>query len=336
MSLLTRLQGGQIEFSGDGRQRLFAIDAARFAHIAHLCADGEDAIVCAAESAADTADVSAGRRGNYRAWRIGAAGERCLTREYTCAALPLPGSDGEALAYSNGTHLVLLEGGQRRAFKTGAFSWGPRSLSVDASGQRVAMTQWRGDDRKLFWLDRGSGDSAMSAFTYYSYQLIDGACCICTARAIKRYDFATAALSTLTDARFMARLLDALGIAAAARVDLGSDWRGLGRLGERLVATVHLRRTTDWQPLAHALIAFDPQRAAASIKLIDGALGVWGATSMVADGVSLQAQLERHEDGQLVETRMLGLGPHAQALQAGWSLVGDERHAQADFSFLPG
>jgi hypothetical protein len=337
VTLLVRTQGGRTEFSVDGQQVLFAIDAARFAHIPHLCADGDHVIATAAESAADVADVSASRRGNYRAWRIGAGVERCLTREYTNTAIPLPGPD-EALAYSNGTHLVLLEGGRRRAFKTGAFNWGPVSLSVDPAGRRVAMTKWRGDYRKLFWLERDAGTTGLSAFSYFSYLLTDDTCCFCNQHAIKRFQFADASLITLTHTRFVARLLAALGYdtAASARAEVELHWSGLGWLGDRLVAAVRVVRPPDYVQQANALISFVPNDDASDVKLLEPDLGPWSAQAFIGNRATLQVLLERYVEGRVVGTRRLALGAQAQALQHGWELVGDARHPEAGSAFLPG
>jgi hypothetical protein len=331
--MLLRRVGNAMEFSADGRDVLFALDARRFADITHLCVAGDDVIVTAAESPADVANVSGNVRGNYRAWRIGARGERCLTREYTSTAIALPDRGGEAIAYSNGANLVLLEGGSRRAFKSGAFNWGPVSLSVDRAGRRVAMTKWRGDKRKLFWVELVPGTSGLSAFSYHDYLLREDDCCICTPSALKRYTFADAALTTITDTRLHKRLVEALGLDLGEFSHLNFRWSRLAQLDGRLVSALQVMFGDTYTYRADAIVSLGDD---GTIELLQRDVAPWGVTALSSDGRSLHVRLERYENATLVEVKTRGFGEHAAVLDAGWELVGDSHQPAPGFQFLPG
>jgi hypothetical protein len=331
--MLSRRAGDAIEFSADGQGVLFALDARRFADITHACAVGDNVIVTAAESPADVADVSSNRRGNYRAWRVGARGERCLTREYTNTAIALPDGGGEAIAYSNGSNLVLLEGGSRRAFKSGAFSWGPVSLSVDRAGRRVAMTKWQGDKRKLFWVERVPGATGLSAFSYYDYLLREDDCCICTASALKRYTFADASLTTITDTKLQKRLVDALGLDDIEFAQMHWRWGHLAQLDGRLVSALQVCYGDAWEVRADALVALGSD---GTIELLQRDIAPWGVSALSSDGRSLHARLERYENATLVEVKTCSFGGHAAALNSGWQLVSGPHQPDPGFQFLPG
>jgi hypothetical protein len=83
---------------------------------------------------------------------VTANGVEQLTKEYTNTAIALP--DG-GIAYSNGGSLVVARLSEREHHKVGRFTWGPPAISCAADGLVVAMTKWKGDDRKLAWTKAG-------------------------------------------------------------------------------------------------------------------------------------------------------------------------------------
>jgi hypothetical protein len=195
------------------------------------------------------------------------------------------------------------------------------------------MTQWRGDKRKLFWVERVPGTSALSAFSYYSYLLREDDCCICTASALKRYIFADGSLATITDTRLNKRLAAALGLDAGEFAQLDWHWNDLARLDGRLVSALQVRFGPEYAHRANALVALGGD---GTVDVLERDLAPWAAVVLVSDGRSLQARLDRAEDGTLVEAMTRGYGQHAAALNAGWQLVSDPHQPDPGFQFLPG
>lgn len=87
-------------------------------------------------------------RGNSRSMNGCQYGElRQLFRGY--AHDPVVTNDGFAASRGAGLGLLDEAGNVVRAHKTGRFSWGPPSLSVNETGDLIAWIRGRGDDKRL-------------------------------------------------------------------------------------------------------------------------------------------------------------------------------------------
>src|SRR5574342_1252853 len=118
-AMFWKRSGALISISADGHGEFFSFGAGELADIRYACAwpGSGVGLLTAARTSTDRASVRENHGGNYRAYRASARGiERC-SDEYTNTAIPLP--DNRGIAYSNGTSLVVIIDGERRAYKVG-------------------------------------------------------------------------------------------------------------------------------------------------------------------------------------------------------------------------
>src|SRR5690349_5139482 len=208
--MYARRRDSQLQFSRDGKAIAFAIPDTTFADISYACGSvARDHVLLTAVSNGDRiADVRTNERGNYRAYRVDANGVEPLTKEYTNTAIPLP--DG-GIAYSNGSSLVIARSSGKEAHKVGRFTWGPPAISCTADGAVVALTKWKGDDRKLAWTKAGE-KLQISRFSYYSYLIAGRIAHYALGKDIHSFDLEHGKSKALTTRAFKQKLLRAVGI----------------------------------------------------------------------------------------------------------------------------
>jgi hypothetical protein len=329
--MLYRLTDTALQFARDDGDLPFELPRATFADISHLCANraGDAVIVTAAQTARDVADVARNERGRYRAFRVDAGGAAPLTTEYTSTAIPLP--DGERIAYSNGAALVVRGPNEHRVFKVGRFSWGPPSLSADETGRWVSMTRWKGDDRKLFYVDLQTGAAQTSKFSYYSYLFRAGAVIYEHARDVKRFDPANQSSTTLTTKAVAREILTLLDIAPEAAADGEIVFSRLTRSTNGYFAVVLV--LGKGRRLGHALVEFGANSPMSIVHCVeDQDWGIVGARSSARLTV---LALERYQDARRVEQKSLYLGESSTLAAAGWRPVATALTPDFGFQFLP-
>jgi hypothetical protein len=332
--MLCRLADDKIFIASNDGEEYFSFACSGFAHIASICADetSQSVVVTAAEDAADVADVMANKRGNYRAYRVAGNGSVRLTEEYTNTAVPLP--DG-SIAYSNGANLVVRSGSDRRAWKTGKFSWGPVAISCNADASVIAMTKWKGDHRKLFTVERESGIANTSTFSYYSYALSDRIVYYALGGGVKSLSLDSGETGTLTGSKFLKVLLALFGSAeppSSVRTDIGSITLFQGRLLASVWQSVF--RGNELMTLGRAVIAWTP--AQTDIQIVqnvgdEGTIdGLWSNGETVIVSIASPVGLAPKHT-----YRRYAFGRSAALIDAGWNLTDVPSLPNHGFQFLP-
>lgn len=322
-----------IVVSRDGEQELFRFGAKELAQIAYASAwpGSDELLLTAARTEQDCADVMGNSKGNYRAYAASARGLQLLTKEYTNTAIPLP--QGRGLAYCNGGSLVIVRDGQRTALKLGRFSWGPSSLSCTASGERVAMTKWKGDDRKLAFVELTSQALTLSRFSYHSYVLVGDDILYVLGGDVMCYSHATGKSRSITPEAFLPRLLETLGIDPARRPGLVFRFNDLTLLEERPIVVASVQVPGTWEYLWHGIVALPWQDH--PLQVVLPATRPWGVGAIAPAGDTLAVTLQRSEKGALVEQRLETVGPRQAILADGWWPIPSPRIPSHGFQFLP-
>ncbi len=299
-----------------------------------MCGDdvSQTIVVTAAKEAADVADVMANRRGNYRAYRVSDNGWTQLTREYTNTATPLPNG---MISYSNGSNLVVGSGSERRAWKTGRFSWGPVAISCNRDASVIAMTKWKGDDRKLFTVQLESGAAATSTFSCYSYVLNDADVYYALGSGIKRFSLVSGKTEALTGKLFTQALLELFGLSEPPR-SVKTNMHFVTLFQERLLATVLLLADhgSSFERLAHAVVSWTPGRTDIRIEFDSGRDGSIDRLASDGDTAVVSYRLAREQPPSAA--RMFAVGPSAQWIDVGWHPAGVPWLPEHGFQFLPG
>ena len=329
--MLYRVDEDKIFIASNSGEALFSFARSEFTHIAYLCGDdvSQTIVVTAAKKATDVADVMANRRGNYRAYRVRDNGSTQLTDEYTNTATPLP--DG-SISYSNGSNLVVRSRSDRRAWKTGRFSWGPVAISCNRDASVIAMTKWKGDDRKLFTVQLQSGAAATSTFSYYSYVLNDADVYYALGSGIKRFSLVSGETEALLGKVVLQALLDLFGLSEPPRsikpnVHFVTLFRG------RLLTTVLLLRWSDFARLAHAVVSWTPGQTDIRIEFDVGRDGL--IDGLASDGDTAVISYRLAVEGPQSARRTFAVGASAQWIDAGWHPAGVPWFPEHGFQFLP-
>jgi hypothetical protein len=305
-----------------------------FAHIAYAAAwPGSDLmIVTAARTDRDRADVRANHRGNYRAFRIDAEGAHILTDEYTNTAIPL--AHGQGFAYSNGSSLVIVRDGVRRAYKVGRFGWGPVSLSCDSDGDRVAMTKWRGSDRKVAFVDPGMNAALISRFSHYSYLLQHEAVVYVLGKDIMSYSPASGKSHSITPTPVRRQLLEALGIGPMEDGEAEIRFGGLSLFEDQLVTQALVLAPHYKRVVWHGLVGVTHD--AQGFRIIHAVDDPWRISYITTTNDTLCLGLELYDDNsRIVNKRVHGIGRHAAAALEGWRPIPTPRVPDHGFQFLP-
>jgi len=328
-----RQSGDTIAVSQDGAKESFTFGSGTFADIAYVAAwpNSESIILTAARAETDRADVEAGRRGNYRAYRVSRQGIEQLTDEYTNTAIPMPG--GAGLAYSNGASLVIARGDHRLAYQVGRFSWGPVSLSCDATGRWVAMTKWKGDSRKVAFIGPTAEALVVSKFSHYSYLLHDEQILYENRRGVFCYspqEVESRSISTVAEKR---RFLDLIGIAAARINDVQFSFGHLSSFQGRPIASVGVQDAKTFEWLWSGLVSLPVGARPWDILHVPEA--PWRVRNISSAEEILQVSLERYEEARLVEVRRIFVGRTGEPLSDGWEVINTPRVADHQFQFVP-
>jgi hypothetical protein len=319
------------EFSLDGRSVVCSLPVDTFADVSHMCACPARGVIVltGVKAGGRVADVSRNARGDYRAYRLNASGIEALTDEYTSSAVPIP--DG-GIAYSNGGALVIARSSGREVHKVGRFSWGPTSISCSEDGAIVALTKWKGDDRKLAWTKSGEA-LQVSRFSYQSYVLMGRTAYYALSADICAFDVELAKSKTLTTRALKQRLLRDLGIGR----DVDQTILRFGKLSSldgSLVAALDIQENESFRWLYHGIAAVD--RSTTAIRILQKIEEPWHVSNIESNSTTLQVTLDRYENMTLVETRAIALGREQHFLAEGWRMLGHPNHPSFGFQFMPG
>jgi hypothetical protein len=326
-----RRQDSQLQFSDDGKAVAFSIPDSTFADVSYACGTvaRDGVVLTAVRNGERVADVSASVRGDYRAYRVTANGIEQLTKEYTSTAIALPCG---GVAYSNGGSLVVARLSGREIHKVGRFTWGPPAISCTADSAVIAMTKWKGDDRKLAWTKSGE-KLQISRFSYYSYLLTGSTAHYALGRDIHSFDLEHGKSKVVTTRAFTQKLLHAIGV----KRDLDVLQVGFGKLSsldESLVACVNVQDAKSFDWLYHAIILIDSNTGEARVlRKIDDP---WHVSTIRSNGSTLCALLERYENMRLVETREIAIGREQDFLDRDWRMLEHPCYPSFGFQFMPG
>lgn len=329
---LKRVQD-EIIVSSDGETESFRFGATELADIVYACAwPGESTLLLtAARTEKDKADVMGGSRGNYRAYAASPKGLERLTDEYTNNAIPLPNQSG--VAFSNGGSLVILSHGQRRVHKVGRFNWGPVSLSCNESGSRIALTKWKGDDRKLAFTDLSSTELIVSRFSYYSYLLMGDDILYVLASDVMCHNPATGKSRSLTPRSVMCELLDLVGVGAVRLPELEVRFASLTLFNGAVAATASVQVLGTWERLWHGVIRLP--YTTHSLEILLPIERPWGVSHVASSGDTLAVTLGRHENTRLVEQRLIAKGAKEKSIAASWWPASHPCVPSLGFQFMP-
>jgi hypothetical protein len=327
--MYTRRQDSQLQFSDDGKRVAFSIPDNAFADVSYACGSAAQArvVLTAVRNGGAVADVRTNTRGDYRAYGITANGVEQLTKEYTNTTIALP--DG-GIAYSNGGSLIVERSTERETHKVGRFNWGPPSISCTADGTVVAITKWKGDDRKLAWSKSGEA-LQISRFSYFSYLLTGRTVHYALSTDIHSFDIEHGKSKRVTTRAFIQTLL----LAADVKRDLDSvhvKFGNLSRLDESIVASVSVQDAQSFVWLYHAIILIGDSGEARVLRAIDAP---WRVSTIRSNGSTLSVRLKRYEDMKLAETQEMAIGREQHYLNEGWRMLDHPCHASFGFQFLP-
>ena len=332
--MLWKRSGDLISFSADGQAESFNVGAGELVDIAYACAwpGSGEALLTAARTSTDRANVLENRKGNYRAYRVSARGIEKMSEEYTNTAIPLP--DNRGIAYANGAALVIIRDDERRTHNVGRFNWGPTSLSCDERGNLVAMTKWKGDDRKLAFADLTSNTLSLSRFSFHSYLLLGDAILYVLNSDVHRYAPASGKSESITPRSVRAELLDAVGIGRARLSDVEVSFNNLSLLDGRVIVSTEVRHHESYKRLWLGIVELPYQQQ--PLRIVTSIEPPWRVGHVASTGDTVCITLERLENLRLAETRVMSIGRRRESIAAGWRPLAHPRIPDHGFQFLPG
>lgn len=330
-TMLHRVNEGRIVIASNRGEESFSFDAGDFAHIAYVCGDdqSQSVVVTAAQTAEDTADIraSVNQRGNYRAYRITGSGSELLTNEYTNTATPLP--DG-SICYSNGANLVLLSTSGRRTWKVGRFNYGPVSISCNRDQSVIAMTKWKGDDRRLLTVNLADDSTEVSKFSYYSYVLNGSDVYYTHASSVKGVSLTSGEGETLTKKTFEKAVLSVFGVPPQ---EVRLNFKSLKLFEGRLLAEILVLDDPVSKRLAYGAVSWTPGEADPRVELDAGKDGK--ILNIASNGETAVVYYHSAGDDPKSAARVLSMGRSSAWIDAGWHLVGAPWIPDHGFQFLP-
>jgi hypothetical protein len=324
--------GEVIAVSRDGATVDFSFRANAFADIANATAwpASDSLTLTAAKNEADRANVEEGRRGDYRAYRVHRLGIETLTSEYTNTAIPL--LDNSGLAYSNGGSLVVVRGDVRQTFRLGRFSWGPTSVSCDAAGRWIGMTKWRGDDRKVAFLDPAKNTLAISRFSHYSYLLYDDSI-LYTHGSVSSYSPTNNKSTTIFPLAKKRGLLEELGLEAGWANKSRFFFNNLSILNGTPVLSLRIADVRSYEEIWQGVITL-PVRGG-PFEILYTTQSPWQIKGITSNGRLLAVALERYQDARLADHREVFVDRTGERSLGEWTLVSAPFAPDHRFQFLP-
>jgi len=324
--------GDLISISADGQGESLSFGAGELADIRYACAwPGSCAVLLtAARTSTDRASVRENRRGNYRAYSASAGGIERFSDEYTNTAIPLP--DNRGIAYSNGTSLVVITDGQRRAYKVGRFNWGPTSVSCNERGNLVAMAKWKGNHRKLVFADLRSNTLSLSRFSFHSYLLLGDAILYVLDSDVERYAPASGQNRSITPQSVRAELLDAVGIRTARVSQAVVSFNDLSLFEGRVIVSAGVHHPETFERFWYGIVQLPYQEH--PLGIVAPIERPWRVGNLSSTGDTLCLTLERFENARLAGTRLMAIGRRQECIAAGWRPLAHPRIPDHGFQFL--
>lgn len=227
----------------------------------------------------------------------------------------------------------MVTGDAGSSHKVGRFNWGPVSLSRNETGSLVAMIKWKGDDRKLAFLDVEKNTFEVSRFSCFSYVLFETEIVHVLSNDVMVLDPATGKSRSITPAKVRRGLLELVGLGQRSLDDTMISLGALSLLEGGLVARLGVQDGRSYDHLWQGIVSLPHEGR--EMRVVYRSEPGWFVRG-IASGGGLWISLERYESMKLAETRLVGTGEAAAALQSGWRPLANPRLPELGFQFLPG